>query len=323
MVTAWIDAPPRNWLGSALLRSLGELVHWVDAEPSVGAVVLASRVPDVFVTHADLEEILRGGERLGRVVGYRQAAFARTIAAAIPSAFRPIADRTPLQGALTVRDGGRTLERIGRSQKAFIAAIGGLALGGGCVLAMACDFRFMAAGSPRIGMAEAHLGVIAGFGGTQRAVRALGSAKALELLVDGRAMDAEEAHDFGLVNRVVTADDLVPEAVSFASRVARVPPAVIGELKRLVYDAGSRSLRRGLRIEAASFLATTTRPEAHGLGRDYLSRLGAPDAASNDEILAAWAAARAGELGSSASAGAAAPSARPGPRRGRSARPSD
>ena len=93
---------------------------------------------------------------------------------------------------------------------------------------MACDFRFMSAGDARIGMAEAHLGVIAGFGGTQRAVRALGSAKTLELLLDGRAMNAEEAHDFGLVHRVLPADELVPEAVSFASRIARLPPARLG-----------------------------------------------------------------------------------------------
>jgi enoyl-CoA hydratase len=296
VVTAWIDAPPRNWLGGALLRSLGELVRWVDREPSVGAVVLASRVPEVFVTHADLEEILRGGERLGRVVSYRQAVLARAIAAAIPSSLRPIADRTPLQGTLIVRDGGRTFERMGRSETVFIAAIGGLSLGGGCVLAMACDFRLMTTGPARIGMAEAHLGVIAGFGGTQRAVRALGTSKAIELLLDGRAMSAAEAHEFGLVHRTLTTDELIPEAVSLASRLSRVPPAVIGEVKRLVYDAGTRPLKHGLRIEAASFLTTTTRAETHALGRAYLAKLGTPDAASNNEILAAWAAARAGEL---------------------------
>ena len=134
--------------------------------------------------------------------------------------------------------------------KAVIAAVAGYALGGGCEVALACDLR-IADESARFGQLEMNLGVIPGFGGTQRLSRLIGRGKAKELILTGRIIDAVEAESIGLVNKVVKEGELMREAENIAGIIAQKSPIAVRKAKRLMN--GSMEIARGLEEERASF----------------------------------------------------------------------
>jgi len=143
------------------------------------------------------------------------------------------------------------LRDFGRSGVVTIAAVNGLAFGGGCELAMACDVR-VAARSALFGQPEIKLGIIPGFGGTQRLPRLVGENKALEMNLIGDPVGAEEAFDFGLVNRVVTDHELLDTAVAWARRLAEQAPLAVQAIK----DASAKGdLDEGIEAEKAAFLS--------------------------------------------------------------------
>jgi enoyl-CoA hydratase len=146
-------------------------------------------------------------------------------------------------------------ERITRSRKPVIAAVAGYALGGGCELAMMCDI-IIAADTARFGQPEITIGTIPGSGGTQRLTRAVGKAKAMEMILTGRMMDAEEAERAGLVSRVVPASDLIDEAIKVADRIADMSGLVVGMAKDSVNRAFETTLAEGVRFERRMFQAT-------------------------------------------------------------------
>jgi enoyl-CoA hydratase len=129
----------------------------------------------------------------------------------------------------------------------------GFALGGGCELAMACDM-IVAAEDATFGQPEIRLGVIPGAGGTQRLTRAIGKAKAMELILTGRSMDSAEAERLGLVTRVVPREDTVGEAIALAARVAAMPPLAVRAAKEAVAGAAELPLSAGLSFERQAFL---------------------------------------------------------------------
>lgn len=137
----------------------------------------------------------------------------------------------------------------------LIAAVSGFALGGGCELAMMCDI-ILAADTARFGQPEIKLGVIPGMGGTQRLTRAVGKAKAMELILTGRLMDAEEAERSGLVARVVPAADLQAVAFETAEMIAGYSLPVVYAAKRAVDVAFEATLAQGLAFEAGAFAST-------------------------------------------------------------------
>jgi enoyl-CoA hydratase len=143
-------------------------------------------------------------------------------------------------------------EAAARARKPIIAAVAGYALGGGCELAMMCDF-IIAADTAKFGQPEINLGVIPGAGGTQRLTRLVGKSKAMEMCLTGRMMDAEEAERAGLVSRIVAADDLLDEALSVAEKIAEKsrPSVLIG--KECVDAAYEMSLREGVHFERRVF----------------------------------------------------------------------
>ena len=151
------------------------------------------------------------------------------------------------------------------SSKPVIAAINGYAFGGGAELALACDFRWMAADAA-IGFPEIGLGIFPGAGGTQRLTRLLGPARALEVMVSGRRLTAAEALELGLVQRVVARDALAPGVRAFARELTAKPTRAIGLLKRCVYGGWGRPLAEGLELERqAVFEVIATRDAAEGL----------------------------------------------------------
>ncbi|MDB2668267.1 enoyl-CoA hydratase [Alphaproteobacteria bacterium] len=143
-------------------------------------------------------------------------------------------------------------EAATRARKPIIAAVAGYALGGGCELAMMCDF-IIAADTAKFGQPEINLGVIPGAGGTQRLTRLVGKSKAMEMCLTGRMMDADEAERAGLVSRIVPADDLLDEALSVAEKIAEKSRPSVLIAKECVDAAYEMSLREGVHFERRVF----------------------------------------------------------------------
>jgi len=143
-------------------------------------------------------------------------------------------------------------ERISRCRKPVIAAVRGFALGGGCEMAMMCDF-IIAGESAKFGQPEINLGVIPGAGGTQRLARFIGKAKAMDLCLTGRMMDAAEAERSGLVSRVVADDDLMGETMKAAEKIAKLSTLAVMTAKESVNRAFETTLSEGVRFERRVF----------------------------------------------------------------------
>ena len=146
-------------------------------------------------------------------------------------------------------------ERITRCRKPVIAAVAGYALGGGCELAMMCDI-VIAAENARFGQPEINLGTIPGSGGTQRLTRAVGKSKAMEMILTGRMMDAEEAERANLVARVVPTADLLDEALKLAETIAEKSQPIVALAKEAINVAYETTLAEGVRFERRVFYST-------------------------------------------------------------------
>jgi enoyl-CoA hydratase len=146
-------------------------------------------------------------------------------------------------------------DRVARCRKPTIAAVGGYALGGGCELAMMCDF-IIAADNAKFGQPEITLGTIPGIGGTQRLTRAIGKAKAMDLCLTGRMMDATEAERSGLVSRIVPVDKLMDEAIAAAEKIAAMSRPAAAMAKEAVNRAFETTLSEGMNVERNLFHST-------------------------------------------------------------------
>ncbi len=146
-------------------------------------------------------------------------------------------------------------QRVAERRKPLIAAVAGYALGGGCELAMMCDI-VIAAENARFGQPEINLGTIPGAGGTQRLTRAVGKAKAMEMILTGRMMTAEEAERYNLVARVVPTEKLMEEALKLAEEIAAKSQPAVQMAKEAVNRAYETTLAEGLRFERRLFYAT-------------------------------------------------------------------
>ncbi|MBE0553879.1 MAG: enoyl-CoA hydratase [Rhodobacteraceae bacterium] len=149
---------------------------------------------------------------------------------------------------------GAEAEAIARVRKPVIAAVSGYCLGGGCELAMMCDF-IIAADNAKFGQPEINLGIVAGMGGTQRLTRAIGKSKAMDMNLSGRFMDAAEAERSGLVSRVVPVASLREEALKTAAKIAEKSQLTVMAVKESVNRAFETTLAEGLRFERRSFHA--------------------------------------------------------------------
>ncbi|HLK38345.1 MAG TPA: enoyl-CoA hydratase-related protein [Polyangiaceae bacterium] len=206
------------------------------------------------------EPLLR--ELLGAIVNLEGdgAARAAVLTGAGEKAFAAGADiaamsqMTPPQAKAFADLGHEIGARMEQSRMPFVAAVNGFALGGGCELALACDFVY-ASEKARLGQPEVNLGVIPGFGGTQRLARRVGSARARELCMTGDAVGAAEALRLGLVNAVVPAADLLPRAREVAKKIAGKGPLAIAALKRIILRGEGIPLAAANELEATAFSA--------------------------------------------------------------------
>lgn len=181
-------------------------------------------------------------------------------------AFAAGADITEMADASTVemltRDQFSRWERIRRVKTPVIAAVSGFALGGGCELTMICDM-IVASETARFGQPEIKIGVMPGAGGTQRLTRAVGKARAMEMVLTGRMISAREAYEAGLVNKVCPANLYLEEAVALASQVAAMPPVAARLAKEAVLKAFDTTIESGLEFERKNFYMLFATEDAH------------------------------------------------------------
>ncbi|HVL31580.1 MAG TPA: enoyl-CoA hydratase-related protein [Solirubrobacteraceae bacterium] len=214
---AWLDRPPANSLSPQVIAELGRVWDHVDADESIRALIIASANPMLFCAGADIK------------------AFTQMDADA---------------GARLLQEAHALLRRMEASSTVTIAAVNAVAFGGGCELAMGCDVR-IAAQSASFGQPEVNLGIIPGFGGTQRLPRLVGTARALELNLTGDPISAADAYEIGLVNRVVADHELFDEALAWARKLGGQAPLAVGAIKRTT--AGDADLDEGIEAEKAAF----------------------------------------------------------------------
>jgi enoyl-CoA hydratase len=212
------NRPPVNALNTALVRELYEVADRLDRDAAVRAIVLTGE-GKAFVAGADIAEMSK---------------------------------LSPAEAREFALNGHRTLNRLEQAAKPVICAINGFALGGGCEVALACDLRLMA-DSAKIGQPEVNLGIIPGFGGTQRLARLVGPGVARELIYTGDHIDAQEALRIGLVNKVVTGDQLLETAMSVARKIAVKGPAAVRLAKSVISRGLDSSLAAGNALEIEAF----------------------------------------------------------------------
>jgi enoyl-CoA hydratase len=205
-----------NALNAALMDELGRALKAADADPEVGCIVLTGS-EKAFAAGADIKEM-------------QSKTFAEVYSEDFISGW----------------------ETINEVRKPVIAAVAGYALGGGCELAMACDF-IIAADTAKFGQPEINLGVIPGFGGSQRLTRFVGKAKAMDMCLTGRNMDSAEAERAGLVSRVVPAADLLDESVKVAAKISHLSRPSVMAAKEAVNRSYETTLAEGVKFERRMF----------------------------------------------------------------------
>ncbi|WP_372369458.1 enoyl-CoA hydratase-related protein [Candidatus Uabimicrobium sp. HlEnr_7] len=170
---------------------------------------------------------------------------------------------TPIQSRYFARSGQLIFQTIENFHAPVIAAVNGYALGGGCELALACDIR-LASQKAKFGQPEVNLGIIPGFGGTQRLTRTVGPGKARELIYTGNTINAEEAHRIGLANAVHAPEELMPETMKMAETIAAKAPLAVSLCKKAINMGTNMDISRAIEFEADLFaesFATNDRKE--------------------------------------------------------------
>jgi enoyl-CoA hydratase len=251
-----IDHPPHNFMTAAMVRELADLVSSLRDDRSIGAVVITGKPEGLFITHYDVGEILASVRRAGFAAPPWLNSLILRIAGAVRHVpgLSALAERTPLGSVLELYRIHDLFLAMNRSDKVFIAAINGPATGGGCEISLACDVRYMASADIAIGLPEMTIDFNPGAGGTQRLPRAVGQARALDMMLEGRALSPREALDVGLVQAVVPPEQVKEAAIRTGQRLARRSPQAIRALKHAVYEGGSKPLPRGLAVERKWFM---------------------------------------------------------------------
>jgi enoyl-CoA hydratase/3-hydroxyacyl-CoA dehydrogenase len=222
---AWLDRPPANSISPEMVQALEKVWESVAGSERVRALIFASANPMVFCAGADIKSFTTMDAQGGQDLLNRMHALLRSMET---------------------------------SSVVTIAAVNAVALGGGNELAMACDIR-LAAESASFGQPEIALGIIPGFGGTQRLPRLIGEARALELNLVGEAIDAGEAHSVGLVHRVVPDHELIDTALAWARKLAGQAPVAVEQIKRV---SASDDLVAGLEVEKQAFIRAFSSEDA-------------------------------------------------------------
>ncbi|MGH2962282.1 MAG: enoyl-CoA hydratase-related protein [Solirubrobacterales bacterium] len=228
---AWLNRPPTNPISPQMISDLTAVWDHVEHAGDIRSLVITSSSFPVFSAGADIKE------------------------------FTKMTD--PEAGMELLDSGHGVMRRMERSSVVTVAAVNSLALGGGCELAMACDFR-IAAESASFGQPEINLGIIPGFGGTQRLARLVGEARALEMTLLGDAISAAQAYEIGLANDVVPDHELLDSALSWARKLAEQAPVAVEQIKNV---SAKGDLDEGIDAERGGFVTAFSSEDAReGIG---------------------------------------------------------
>jgi len=225
---AWImiNNPPVNAINDVLMDELEEAAAQLEQDSSVRVIVLSSRHPKIFLAGVDIKAMIANSANLvGEENGIEK-------------------------GSARMQKCFHTFYQL---PKPVIAAINGHALGGGCELALACDFRLM--GKGQIGLTELNLGIIPGAGGTQRLPQLVGRAKAIELIFMAKRLEANEAERIGLISKAIDPERFEEEVTAFAENLSLGAVKAMGLAKKAV-NASELPLEEGLKAEAKAFAST-------------------------------------------------------------------
>jgi enoyl-CoA hydratase len=234
-----INRPEKlNALNTKTVTELGQVMDEAASDSAVKAIVLTGSGEKSFVAGADINEL---------------------------------AVQTPVSGREHARSGQRVFDRIERLGKPVIAAVNGFALGGGCELAMACTLR-IASDTAKFGQPEINLGLIPGYAGSQRLPRLVGRGRALEMLLTGAQITAEEAHRIGLVNKVVPAASLMTEARALAHTLAGKAPVAVRYILEAVAGGLEMSFTDAQDYEATLFGLVSTTDDMREGTRAFLEK---------------------------------------------------
>ena len=238
IATITVNRPAKlNALNDALMDELRTAIAEARRRSDVGAVLLTG-AGRAFVAGADIGEL---------------------------------ADQSAMEGKARSERGQRVFRRFETSPKPTLAAVNGFALGGGCELAMACHIRF-ASEAAKFGQPEVKLGIVPGYGGTQRLPRLVGKGRALQLLLTGEIIDAAEAYRIGLVNRVLPAGELLPAARALLGGILEQGPVAVAHCIEAVDRGLDMGLDDAIALEASYFGAlSATRDKAEGM-RAFLEK---------------------------------------------------
>ncbi len=276
VLTVRYVSPPFNFLTMAFIREFDRLTSGVDQDPTIGAVVFTGGVEGQFLTHADPYEFAAIQKLPHPSASMRVMEFAvplLNLLLGIPGLVSLLERLGGMMGN-TLAMGyrwKRAVLRMNRSRVVYIAAINGSTFEGGLEIALAFDLRYAAdATQVLIGQLEMLVGVMPGGGGTHRLLRMLGTAQALEHILEGAPLTAAQAMALGMVHRIMPAGDLLAEAQKTAARLARRSPIAIAALKRCIYFGSHLPISNALDLELAGFLAAGFAPGSTRVVKAFL-----------------------------------------------------
>jgi enoyl-CoA hydratase len=252
VVTCTLSNPPRHTLVAAEVAEISSLVAALEADPAVRVLVFTGAGEGVFIAHYEVGELAASAES--------PASGARGTFGVVP----PPSASVPLHAM------HRLILSLERARFVTVAAINGNAAGGGLEFALGCDFRLAQAGPYRLGLPETNVGIIPGAGGTQRYVRLLGTARALDLILHGQTLDPAEALGLGLVHRVFDAATFRAEVAAFARNLAGRAPIALAAAKRAIHAGAELPLEDALALEQCEFDRCTRSEDAAVAMRSFL-----------------------------------------------------
>ncbi|MCP4753773.1 MAG: enoyl-CoA hydratase/isomerase family protein [Proteobacteria bacterium] len=243
-VVIWkFSNPPRNLATIETGEELRSLVEAFDKDPNLRVGIVTSAVPGMFIQHFDVSSIVGWAEDMSKA---SEEELAKMLEGFPPP--KGIADYT---------------------SKIVICAINGPVQGGGCEMALSCDFRFISRDS-FMGQPEVNAGIIPGGGGTQRLAKLLGTARAMELCLTGRRIYPDEAERLGLVTQACDPEDLMPVVLEFAKSLATKPPLAVSLIKQAINQGWDQTMTDGLTLERRLFFDSIRSEDALAIMRLYV-----------------------------------------------------
>lgn len=227
-----------NALNQALLSELSSVLDQLAMDENISVVILTGAGGKAFVAGADIKEL---------------------------------STLSPLQAKLLAERGQGILSKLESLPQPVIGAVNGFALGGGMELALACDFIY-ASENAQFGLPEINLGIIPGYGGTQRLSRLIGKNGAKELIMSGKMISAAEAKELGIVNTVCEADSLIQETSAIASQIAAKGKVALRAAKQAINDGSNTDLKTGLAVEVNQFALTVVSGDAQEGMRAFIEK---------------------------------------------------